>query len=129
MVRLHEMIKKEMVLYWITATVFSILSGEIAGLPLARHPLPILEYPVAFIIYYGMLSGIFAALIARSVPISLVVFFLYGIAAELLLFNNIAGITDILGVLFFGAFYVFIFGTPVWIVKRLSVLVPADKTI
>jgi hypothetical protein len=53
----------------------------------------------------------------------------YGIAVELLLFKNIRGITDIPGVLFFGLFYVFLFGTPVWIVKRLSVHLPADTTI
>jgi len=104
MVRLHEMIKKEMVLYWITATVFSILSGEIAGPLLARHPLPILEYPVAFITYYGILSAVFAALVTRSVPLSLVVFFLFGIAAELLLFDNIGSIMDLPGMLFFGTF-------------------------
>jgi hypothetical protein len=84
------------------------------------HSLPVLQYPLAFLIYYGILSGIFAVLVTRSVPLSLVVFFLYGVAAELLLFGNIRGISDIPGILFFGLFYLFLFGMPVWIVKKMQ---------
>jgi hypothetical protein len=123
------LMRRYQVLYWATATAFSILFGEIVGPLLAHHPLPILQHPLAFLIYYAILSAVFAIIVPRSVQASLIVFFVYGIAAELLLFKNIRGITDILGVLFFGLFYVFLFGTPVWIVKRLSVHVPADNTI
>jgi hypothetical protein len=116
-----------MVLYWITATVFSILCGEIAGPLLARHPLPILEHTAAFITYYRILSAIFAMLLTRSVPLSLVVFFFYGIAAELLLFNNIGGVTDMSAMLFFGTFYVFLFGTPIWIAKKINEILPVHR--
>jgi hypothetical protein len=47
---------------------------------------------------------VFAALVTRSVPLSLVVFFLFGIAAELLLFDNIGSMMDLPGMLFFGTF-------------------------
>jgi len=66
-------------------------------------------------------------LVTRSVPLSLVVFFFYGIAAELLLFDNISGIMDLPGMLFFGTFYVFLFGTPIWIAKKINELLPVHR--
>jgi hypothetical protein len=115
-----QLMRRDQVLYWATATVFSILFGEIISPMLAHHPLPILQYPVAFLIYYAILSAVFAIIVQRSVQASLIVFFVYGVVAELLLFNNIRGITDIPGILFFGLFYVFLFGTPIWIARKLS---------
>ncbi|MCX6682657.1 MAG: hypothetical protein NTY71_06710 [Methanoregula sp.] len=50
----------------------------------------------------------FAALVTRSVPLSLVVFFLFGIAAELLLFDNIGSMMDLPGMLFFGTLSLFV---------------------
>lgn len=110
--------RRDQVLYWATATAFSILFGEIIGPLLAHHPLPVLQYPVAFIAYYAILSAVFAIIVQRSVQVSLIVFFVYGVVAELLLFQNIRGITDIPGILFFGLYYVFLFGTPLWIVQE-----------
>ncbi len=109
--------RRDQVLYWVTATAFSILFGEIIGPLLAGNPLIILQYPVAFLIYYAIISAGFAMIIRRSLQASLIVFFVYGVVAELLLFKNIRGITDIPGILFFGFFYVFLFGTPLWIVQ------------
>lgn len=114
-------------LYWVTATPFSIFFGEFAGPLLARHPLPILIYPLPLVVYYAIVSGIFSLLVTRSARCALIVFFAYGIAAELFLFGTIGGVGDSAGILFFGLFYVFLFGTPVWISRWLAVRVYKDR--
>ncbi|MEW5996141.1 MAG: hypothetical protein AB1657_00920 [Candidatus Micrarchaeota archaeon] len=106
--------------YWIIAWIFSILFGEIIGPLLAGHALPLLSYPLFMIVYYGALSLIFSLVVQRLGKSSLAVFFVYGVLAELFLFHNITGFTDIAGILFFGAFYVFLFGVPIWITKKIS---------
>ncbi|MFA5411768.1 MAG: hypothetical protein WC350_00250 [Candidatus Micrarchaeia archaeon] len=105
---------------WIAAWVFSILFGEIVGPLLASHALPILLYPLQMIAYYGAISLIFAFIASKLGKLALAVFFFYGVLAEMFLFHNITGPTDIPGILFFGAFYVFLFGIPIWITKRIS---------
>lgn len=105
---------------WIAAWVFSILFGEVIGPLIAGHALPILLYPLQMIAYYGAISLIFAFVARKLGKPSLAIFFIYGVLAEMFLFHNITGPTDILGILFFGLFYVFLFGVPIWIVKRIS---------
>ena len=119
--------RREQVRYWATATAFSVLFGEIVGPLLAHHPLPILQHPIGFAVYYAALAGAFSLLVVRSVRLSLGAAFVYGVVAEWLLFGNVRGITDDPGILFFGFFYVFLFGTPIWIARRVSARPPADK--
>lgn len=107
--------------YWIIAWFFSILFGEIIGPLIARNPLPILQFPIAFIIYYGILSFAFSYLFyqLKSDYRVYLVIFIYGVIAELFLFKNINGFSDILGILFFGLFYVFLFGLPYLISAKI----------
>ena len=109
-----------MLRYWIIAWAFSILLGEIAGPLIAGHPLPLLLYPLQFIVYYGALSLLFSFAVQKLGKLSLAIFFLYGVLAEMLLFHNISGPGDILGMLFFGSFYAFLFGAPIWITGKMS---------
>lgn len=119
---------KDSVLTWLTATAFSLFFGEIVGPVLAHHPLPLLMFPVPFLIYYAILSGVFTVVVTRSARLALAFMFLYGVSAELLLFHTIQGISDIPGILFFGLFYVFLFGMPVFIVK-IARMVDRRKTL
>jgi hypothetical protein len=105
--------------YWIFSCLFVVLFGEIIGPLIAGHALPILAYPIPFIIYYLIISLVFAFIINKNWFIALIVFFLYGFIVELLLFKNISGFTDIPGILFFGFFYVFLFGTPRYIYRKI----------
>lgn len=112
--------EREFIIYWISAWVFSIVFGEIIGPFIAGNELPLLTYPLAFLVYYGILSLFFAVVVKKIRKISLAVFFVYGIGAELFLFGNIRGFTDIGGMAFFGLFYVFLFGTPLLITKKFA---------
>jgi hypothetical protein len=46
-------------------------------------------------------------------------FFCFGVIAEMLVFGNIRGPTDLPGILFFGIQYIALFGTPYLITKRV----------
>lgn len=105
---------------WVAAWAFSILFGEIVGPLIAGHAIPLLLYPLQMFAYYGALSLIFAFAAQKLGKPSLAIFFIYGVIAEMFLFHNITGPADIPGILFFGLFYVFLFGVPIWMAKRIS---------
>jgi hypothetical protein len=111
---------KRFYVYWASAFVFSILFGEIIGPLIAGHALPLFQFFIPFVIYYGLLSFVFA-LFANRIKVwkSLAIFFVYGVIAEMLLFKNVKGIFDIAGILFFGLFYVFLFGVPLWFARKI----------
>ena len=112
--------RKQFWFYVIGALLFSLFFGEIIGPSIAGNPLPLLQFPVQFIIYYFILSLIFGWLFKKLGRWNLIIIFLYADLAEWLLFHNIKGPTDIPGILFFGFFYLFLFGVPYWISKKLA---------
>lgn len=111
----------KLVRHWLAAWFFSILFGEMILPALAGHPLPIFAYPVAFFLYYGFLSLIFAFIYLKFGTRALTVFFVYGVVVEMFLFGNIKGPADIPGILFFGLLYVFLFWTPMRLVNHLKI--------
>jgi hypothetical protein len=112
--------RKQFWLYVISALIFSLLFGEVLGPMIAKHPLPLLQFPIQFIVYYFVLATIFGWLFKKMGSWTLIIIFAYGVLAEWLLFTNIKGLTDIPGILFFGLFYLFLFGVPYWISKKLA---------
>jgi len=112
---------KRLIAYWLAAWAFSILFGEIILPALVGHALPIFTYTVAFLIYYGILSLVFAFFVVEFGTRSLIVFFVYGVVVEMFLFGNIKGPKDVPGILFFGLLYVFLFWTPMWLVNLLKI--------
>ncbi|MDO8460760.1 MAG: hypothetical protein Q7S74_06640 [Nanoarchaeota archaeon] len=111
--------------YWIVSLVWVVLFGEIIGPLIARHELVIfrsLQFFVVFMFYYALLTLIFTFIVRKfSIKLSLIVFFVYGVLSEMLLFGNIHGYLDILGILFFGFFYVFLFGVPIWLARKFNI--------
>jgi hypothetical protein len=98
---------------------WSLLFGEILGPLAAHHDLPLLRYPGPFLIYYFIITLIFAWCFKKLGRWSLIIVFLYGFVGEWLLFHNVSGPTDILGILFFGCFYLFLFGLPAWFARKI----------
>ena len=106
--------------YTISATVFAISFGELI-LPstFVSFPPPILSSlgtAVAMVAYYGVISFIFSLIIEKySTKTAIASFFIYGSIVELILFLNVI---DIVGFLFFGVLYIFLFGVPMWFTKK-----------
>ena len=106
--------------YTISATVFAISFGELI-LPstFVSYPPPILRNPgttVAMVAYYGVISFVFSLIIDKySTKTAIASFFIYGSIIELILFKNVI---DIVGFLFFGVLYIFLFGVPMWFTKK-----------
>jgi len=107
--------------YWIVAAVFAIIFGEIITGLISGNPAFFNNW-IAISVYYFILTLPFGYLISRTKPkYYLSIFFIYGVAVEYLLFKNIATLTDLKAVVFFGLLYVFLFGTPVWILKKRGI--------
>ena len=106
--------------YTISATGFAISFGELI-LPstFVSYPPPILRNPgtaVAMVAYYGVISFVFSLIIDKySTKTAIASFFIYGSIIELILFKNVM---DIVGFLFFGVLYIFLFGVPMWFTKK-----------
>jgi len=106
--------------YTVSATVFAISFGELI-LPstFVSFPPPILRNPgtaVAMVAYYGVISFIFSLIIEKySTKTAIASFFIYGSIVELILFLNVI---SIVGFLFFGVLYIFLFGVPMWFTKK-----------
>ena len=107
--------------YTLSATIFAISFGELI-LPtlFGSEPSPTIlsSYgtAVAMVAYYGLISYIFALIIDKySTKTALASFFIYGSIVELILFLNVI---DIVGFLFFGVLYIFLFGVPMWFTKK-----------
>ncbi|MFH1803194.1 MAG: hypothetical protein ABH864_07165 [archaeon] len=116
--------KKEFLFYWIFSWIFVVFFGEF----LAGIVAPILNngqggtffiYPIQIIIFYGF-ANLIIAFALKFIPKKLVimVFFIYGAILEMVLWRNVKGPTDIIGIIFFGLLYVFLYGVPYWITKR-----------
>ena len=105
--------------YTISATIFAISFGELILPASVGNSLPILSNPVtavAMVTYYGVISFIFSLIIDNySTKTALASFFIYGSIVELILFLNVI---DIVGFLFFGVLYIFLFGVPMWFTKK-----------
>lgn len=114
------MAKKHFWTYVFSAWAFSVLFGEVIGPLIAHHSLPLLQFPVQFLIYYFVLAFFLGWCFKKFGRWALVLIFAYGVLAEWLLFGNIHGPTDSAGILFFGLFYLFLFGVPRWISNRLA---------
>ena len=109
------------VVYTVSATIFAILFGELILPASVGNSLPILSNPVTFVVmtfYYVTISFLFSKILGRyGTKMALVAFFVYGGIAELILFGNVG---DVVGFVFFGCLYIFLFGVPIWITKKLT---------
>ena len=105
--------------YTISATIFAISFGELILPASVGNSPPILSNlvtAVAMVAYYGVISCIFSLIIDKySTKTALASFFIYGSIVELILFLNVI---DIVGFLFFGVLYIFLFGVPMWFTKK-----------
>ena len=105
--------------YTISATVFAISFGELILPASVGNTLPILRNlgtTVAMVAYYGVISFVFSLIIDKySTKTAIASFFIYGSIIELILFKNVM---DIVGFLFFGVLYIFLFGVPMWFTKK-----------
>ena len=105
--------------YTISATVFAISFGELILPASVGNQLPILSSygtAIAMVTYYGIISYIFALIIEKySTKTAITSFFIYGSIIELILFLNVI---NIVGFLFFGVLYIFLFGVPMWFTKK-----------
>ena len=101
--------------YTISATVFAISFGELILPASVGNTLPILRNlgtTVTMVAYYGVISFVFSLIIDKySTKTAIASFFIYGSIVELILFLNVI---DIVGFLFFGVLYIFLFGVPMW---------------
>ena len=105
--------------YTISATVFAISFGELILPASVGNTLPILSSygPAgAMVAYYAVISFVFSLIIDKySTKTAIASFFIYGSIIELILFKNVM---DIVGFLFFGVLYIFLFGVPMWFTKK-----------
>ena len=110
------------VVYTVSATIFAILFGELILPASIGNSPPILSNPVTFVamtLYYVTISFIFSIILGRyGTKMVLAAFFVYGGIAELILFGNVG---NVVGFVFFGCLYIFLFGVPIWITKKLTV--------
>ena len=110
------------VVYTVSATIFAILFGELILPASIGNSPPILSNPVTFVamsFYYVVISFIFSIILGKyGTKMALAAFFVYGGIAELILFGNVG---DVVGFVFFGCLYIFLFGVPIWLTKKLTV--------
>ncbi len=110
------------VVYTVSATIFAILFGELILPASIGNSPPILSNPVTFVamtFYYVTISFLFSKILGRyGTKMALAAFFVYGGIAELILFGNVG---DVVGFVFFGCLYIFLFGVPIWLTKKLTV--------
>ena len=110
------------VVYTVSATIFAILFGELILPASIGNSPPILSNPVTFVamsFYYVAISFIFSIILGKyGTKMALTAFFVYGGIAELILFGNVG---DVVGFVFFGCLYIFLFGVPIWLTKKLTV--------
>jgi len=105
--------KQQVFQYWLFALFFSVGFGELflSGI-VDGNPTPFQHF-VPITIYYAALSLIFALLVPRYSRLTLIIiFFTYGVLAEMFIFKNIAALSDVLGIIFFGGLYIVLFGVP-----------------
>jgi hypothetical protein len=106
-------------LYMVFAIPIVLVFGEIMPIFIANNP-TFIQHPIAITIYYLLITFIFSLFIFRISPLAVVMaFFCFGVIAEMLVFGNIRGPTDLPGILFFGIQYIALFGTPYLITKRV----------
>ena len=117
------------VVYTASATIFAILFGELILPASVGNSLPILSNPVTFVamtFYYVTISFLFSKILGKyGTKMALTAFFVYGGIAELILFGNVG---DVVGFVFFGCLYIFLFGVPIRITKKLTVKVHHSET-
>ena len=110
------------VVYTVSATIFAILFGELILPASIGNSPPILSNPVTFVamtFYYVTISFLFSKILGRyGTKMALAAFFVYGGIAELILFGHVG---DVVGFVFFGCLYIFLFGVPIWLTKKLTV--------
>lgn len=110
--------KKLFFRYWIFSWIFAVLFGEIITGLISQNPM-FFENALPITLYYGVLCFIFAFLVTRfQTRSALIIFFVYGVLVELYLFHNIKGWGDLVGIIFFGLLYIFLFGLPLYLIKR-----------
>ncbi|MDO8625444.1 MAG: hypothetical protein Q7R47_05150 [Candidatus Diapherotrites archaeon] len=109
--------KRTFIAYWILAVLTALVFGEI--LPgIASQNGVFFQHPIPITIYYVVLCFLFAHLVHHVRLLhSEIVFFFYGALVEMLVFGNVHGPFDILGIVFFGLLYVFLFGAP-WLITQ-----------
>ena len=111
---------KKIVYYWIPAWLFAVLFGEVFLSGIVAQDPTIFQYGLPISIYYLVLTFIFALIVVRVTnKIALTLFFIYGVLAEYFVFMNIKSVIDFPGILFFGFLYVFLFGVPIAIYKKI----------
>jgi len=111
---------KKIVYYWIPAWLFAVLFGEVFLSGIVAQDTSFFQYWLPISIYYLVLTFIFALIVIRVTnKIALTIFFIYGVLAEYFVFMNIKSVTDFPGILFFGFLYVFLFGVPIVIYKKI----------
>ena len=115
-----KFMNKKIVYYWIPAWLFAVLFGEVFLSGIVVQNPTIFQYWLPISIYYLVLTFIFALIVVRVTnKIALILFFIYGVLAEYFVFMNIKSVIDISGILFFGFLYVFLFGVPIVIYKKI----------
>lgn len=111
---------KKTLIYTILGALFPILYGEVLAIFLANNPI-FRTYWLVISIYYIITAFIFSLFIFKIPPLVVVgVFFIFGVIMEMLVFKNIHGLTDWLGILFFGNQYIALFGIPYLITNKLE---------
>lgn len=109
---------KSTLTYVVISTFFILIFGELISVFIADNPV-FLQHWLAIFIYYLFITFIFSLFIFRIPPLFVpLIFFLCGVIMETFVFRNIKGLTDILGVLFFGIQYIALFGVPYIITKK-----------
>ncbi len=107
------------IVYILVSTIFIILFGELLAVFLAGNPV-FLNHWFVITLYYFVITFIFSLFVFRLKSLVIVpIFFVYGVIAETFIFGNIKGLTDIVGILFFGNQYIALFGIPYILTKKI----------